>query len=796
MITIWSGADTPLATRVFAPAIRQFRPDVPANRFIRIHEEKDPPIPAKGEVVLACGNKALDKLKQISLLHKGRTLTAMREKPIPHGDGHFLLTYDPYLTLNEPDKAEIVAWDLRLAHRFLTTGTMEPKVGDYVYVSSYAAMIEEIKAEHAATGKPVKVAFDTETMGLYPWYKDKDFVVLQFTHRPGRSELLYIGPKLRPKPIEPGVIEQIRWLLTSPMVRLRMANGKFDLMWVREKWGIECTNFTFDTLLVGSLLNENRRNTLNLHAKLFTDFGGYDDKFNATYDKGHMEDVPPEPMRVYAGGDTDACYRVADIMQDELCEQPTLKTFYTTILHPAARAFEKIERRGVLVDQEKLAVLRADLQKVVKEGYKRQLELIPFRLRVKEKVKIEALLAAGRDPLLPSMMKAFFFSEAHGCLGLKALEFTPKTGEPTLGKSHLRTVAENAPNAQDFLKVMNETDSAYKTLSTFVDGFLKHLRPDGRFHPSYMLFHGEFGGDGAGGDESGTVTGRLSAKEPAFQTIPKKTYWAKRLRECYPAPKGKVVVSIDYSQGELKVVACFAPENTMIKAYKDGLDLHAVTGAKLALVDIKEFLTWKDSEDKEKLEAYEKYRGSAKPMNFGLLYGMGAEGFQAYAWAIYNLKLTLEEATKMRDAFFELYPGLIDFHTRQKTIVNLHGEVVSPLGRVRHLPTIHANDRSVKSKAERQAINSPIQSTLADMLQWAIALIDAELGEDFQVVGNIHDAMVAYVDENKVQTLIPQVLDIMGNLPFHKLGWQPQLKFTSDAEYGPNLAEMKKFKVK
>ena len=112
-----------------------------------------------------------------------------------------------------------------------------------------------------------------------------------------------------------------------------------------------------------------------------------------------------------------------------------------------------------------------------------------------------------------------------------------------------------------------ETDSAAKTLSTFVEGFLRYLRPDGRLHPGYMLFHGGFGDDED--DESGTVTGRLSAKEPAFQTLPKKTKWAKRLRECYPAPPGKVVVVIDYRQGELKVVACFAPEPTMIDAVQE-----------------------------------------------------------------------------------------------------------------------------------------------------------------------------------------------------------------------------------
>ena len=309
-----------------------------------------------------------------------------------------------------------------------------------------------------------------------------------------------------------------------------------------------------------------------------------------------------------------------------------------------------------------------------------------------------------------------------------------------------------------------------------------------------MLFHGGFSDDED--DESGTVTGRLSAKEPAFQTNPKKTKWAKRLRECYPAPPGKVVVVIDYSQGELKVVACFAPEPTMIKAYLDGLDLHAVTGAKLAGVEFKEFLSWKDSESADLSALYEKHRGDAKPANFGLLYGQTAKGFMNYCWKAYGIRLTLAEAEKMRDAFFELYPELLTFHTRQINLVKNWQEVRSPLGRVRHLPTIKSPIWKISSKAERQAINSPIQSTLADMMEWAIALIDdAFPNEEVQVVGNIHDAIVAYIDADKVQTYLPQVMQIMSNLPLKDLGWNPPLKFTVDAEVGQNLADVKKFKL-
>ena len=111
-----------------------------------------------------------------------------------------------------------------------------------------------------------------------------------------------------------------------------------------------------------------------------------------------------------------------------------------------------------------------------------------------------------------------------------------------------------------------------------------------------------------------------AVKDPAFQTLPKKTVWAKKIRSCFIAPPGKAMLSVDYSQGELKVVACMANEQKMLDAYEKGLDLHAVTGAKLGGVSLEEFLTWKDGVDPKAIALFDKYRGSAKPANFGLVW--------------------------------------------------------------------------------------------------------------------------------------------------------------------------------
>lgn len=793
-LIIWTAADTQLLTKTFADVLRSFRPDVPIHKFVPWKEDAPAPEAGGGDVVMVCGSKPLDTMRREGAVAKNRTLNSMREKPLKRGDGHYLVSFDPFLMMNEPEKQEMLEWDVRLAVRLMRTGSTAPDVGKYRWVNTYQPMIDWIEARYAETGKAVDVACDTETMGFHPWYPDKDIVSISFTAKPGTAEVLYLGPQKAPIGLAPHIplFDQIRWLLTSPKVKLRFSNGKYDLIWIAEKWGIECTNFRFDNMLVGSLLNENRSNSLNMHAKIMTDIGGYDDAFNGQYDKGHMEKIPAgDDLLLYAGGDTDAAQRVADVLRDDLAEDHRLTKFYLTILHPAARAFEKIERRGVLVDQEKYAALRQDLKKVVRDSTDRAMSLLPNKMKIKYRERIEEQIAEGKNPLLPSILKEFFFTPSG--LNLKPRMRTGKTLEPSMAKAHLRLFGD-VPAAKEMVAALTEMDSAAKTLSTFVEGFLKHLRPDGRFHTTYYLAKGEF--EGHDDDDGGTNTGRLSAKDPAFQTTPKKTRWAKRIRECFPAPPGKVVLSLDYRQGELKIVACVAPEPTMLAAYDAGLDLHAVTGAKLAQVELDEFMAWKDNSDTALALLFERHRGNAKPANFGLLYGMQVEGFMNYAWANYGIRLTYAEAEQMRNAFFELYPGLLDYHGKQRDLVRMTERVRSPLGRVRHLPMIRSWDRQIKSKAERQAINSPIQSCLSDMMIWAIALIeDAYPNGEIEIVGMIHDAMIAYVPAQDVLLWAGRAMEVMSNLPFHELGWKPQLEFSVDAEAGPNLAEVKKLKL-
>lgn len=737
-----------------------------------------------GDLLFVMGAEPKEHMESLGLIPKKKTVTYLRETlwPMPNG-AHAMFSFSCGVENTDYGMFVNLVLDTRMAIRYCQTGTLKPVVGDYRWVEDFTDITDYIQAQYAKTGQPVEVSADLETLGLNEYDPTAWIITIFFSAEEGKSDGIAFqqGQELTAKQRQ-----HITWLLNTPMVSLRGANLKYDVNWMVEKWGIHCTNFRFDTLLVGSLLDENRSNSLNIHAKLFTPIGGYDDEFNAKYDKSRMDLAladDPDGFKVYAGGDTDACLRVARVMKADLLSQPGLCNFYINILHPAARAYEKVQRTGVLVNTDvmhdlhnEIVVYQAQLQSSARE-------IVGARLYIKHCDDDQNL-----NLQKASFLKDFFFSPSG--LGLKPIMFTEKAKAQSweyasTSLDHLRMFGKH-PKAAPLVKLLEEYSSASKTLSTYVDGFMKHLRPDSRFHPSYFFYAGDR--DSA---EGGTVTGRLSAKDPAFQTIPKHTKWAKKLRRAYIAPEGYVIMGRDYSQGELKIAACVANEQTMIQAYLNGIDLHAVTASRLAGYGFEEFMALKENDP----DTYDAIRQLGKAGNFGLLYGMGPEGFMNYAQLNYGVDMNLAEATENRNAFFELYTGLPEWHNRQKRTASTQGRVVSPLGRIRHLPLIKSRNNAERSKAERQSINSPVQATLSDMALWATALWDQngymEIAPSF---GMVHDALYFYVPADEAQKWYEVSGEIMENLPFHKVGWSPQLQFTSDAEFGYTLDNMKKVK--
>lgn len=341
------------------------------------------------------------------------------------------------------------------------------------------------------------------------------------------------------------------------------------------------------------------------------------------------------------------------------------------------------------------------------------------------------------------------------------------------------------PEAKEFVRIIREDSSITKTYGTYVVGFLKHLRSDGRYHPTYYLFVGD-----QEEGEGGAITGRLSCKAPAFQTVPKHTFWAPRIRRCYIAPPGYVVVERDYDQGELRVIACIANETNMLAVFKSGRDIHVDTAAPFAGYTYDSLMALQQTDQ----HLFEETRQLGKAGNFGLCFGMKEDGFVIYARVNYGVELEWEQAHEFRETYFQKYPRLPIYHKAARNYAKEHKQIRTPLGRVRHLPLIKSPIQEVASKAERQAINSPVQGTLTDMTLWTIALEhQSGLAAIAPCWGACHDSILNYVPEDQADEIVPQQLEQMENLPFGKVNWSPQVKFTADARIGKNWGELKKF---
>jgi DNA polymerase I-like protein with 3'-5' exonuclease and polymerase domains len=757
------------------------------------------------DVVLAMGYKALGKIQAAAMLPSSMSLRASRGQRIKAEGPSFLTTHDPRDIWTEWSLRGEIRWDAQLARRLHTTGTLRPKVGDYRWVDTagLGMMVDEIKRRADQTGKPVRVAHDTETMGFFPWYPEVNIVSTQWSIDPGHARVF--DHTTDPVLVNPQTQQYVRWLMTAPEVRVWGANLKFDLVWEAYKWGIECTNFTFDTVLAGSLVDENRSNSLGWHAKAYTPLGGYDDDM-AALDKSKMEELivkEPDKFRVYSGGDADATLQSGARIQKKLHLDFELERFYLGLLHPAARAFERVESRGLLVDQERFRVLRAELVTEIQHLTARGWAMVPKSIRAKFYENPKLSLAA--------FLVDFLFDHREG-LRLKPTVWSKKKkygknhakhGEKfpsTSIKDHLGQFRHHA-RAGGFIQTLEEINSATKTLQTYIDGFLEHLRPDGRFHPTYALHNGSLFEGKKQVDDAGTVTGRLSAKDPAVQTIPKHTRWAKRLRACYVPPPGMVFWESDFSQGELRIAACVAREANMIQAYATGMDLHGITGSETEgmgyeeLMRLKKFAKGTPENDKAK-----EVRQGGKAGNFGWLYGMspsgldGHGGFVAYAWQVYGVRVTAREAARAQDTFFGLWPALLDWHDRQRELARRHKFVRSPLGRIRHLPLIDSPDQQTRRKAERHAINSPVQATLSDLCIDAAARIEKELDftdEVLCVIGSTHDALYGYARAKDAHQNVSEVARCMANgrLP-ERFGWDHQLEFPCEIEIGEHWGSM------
>ncbi len=525
------------------------------------------------------------------------------------------------------------------------------------------------------------------------------------------------------------VIEQLKPLFESPNVATIAHNLKFDAC-VLANVGIEIKGAIFDTMLESYVVNSSAApHKLDRLALKFlnTDTTKYEDvvgkgKGQLTFDQVEVADATN-----YAAEDADIALRLHNVFWPQIQDSVKLQHVFKVIDMPLVPVLMRMENHGVRLDTASLARQSADL------------------LERMNAIEAEIYQIAGTEFNLssPKQIGEVLFER----LGLPGSKKTSK-GEFSTAESVLAELAIN----YDVPRLILDYRSLFKLKSTYTDKLPKLINPSTqRVHTSYQ--------------QAVAVTGRLSSVDPNLQNIPIRTSDGKHIRESFIAEPGGVLVSVDYSQIELRLMAHLSSDAGLLEAFAKGHDIHSYTAAEVfgAPLDAVSF----------------DQRRQAKAINFGLIYGMSAFGLSQ------NLQLEVALAQAYIDQYFARYPKVREFMDRVREQAKEHKFVDTLYGRRIHLPDISSRHYGQRQHAERAAINAPLQGSAADIMKLAMIEVDrwlVESGCQCKMIMQVHDELVLECAESEQDEVISNVKRIMENTT--KL----QVPLIADAGVGLNWA--------
>ncbi len=573
-----------------------------------------------------------------------------------------------------------------------------------------------------------RIAFDVETRGIQPLAPDATIHCLGIA-TPQCSWVIpfdYPGSKFQSQEVAKGVFEVVHKAVTQSSLRIVCAhNGKFDNKWLRSQFGARFP-LNFDTMLADYLLDENSPHGLKYLASLYFNAPSYDIP------------VPPDPNVVslqklakYCALDVYYTLSLQKILEEELKKDRRIEGVFHNLLMPASGLFEEVELHGVYVDVDKMESTYSYLKGQIEELENGLNQLAGRKINWNSPQQVASVL--------------------YGDLKLPIVAFTSSGNPSTSSEEALPYLINEHPIVEKLLKYREKVK-----LYQFIESWKEKINPETRrMYPSFKLH--------------GTVTGRLSCEEPNLQQVPRDP----EVRTLITAPPGWVLVEADYSQVELRVAAALSKDRAMRTAFQTGEDIHmktamAVTGLPAEKID-------------------KEMRKKAKAVNFGFVYGMGAAKFRNYAKVKYGVDLTEEEAYAFRERFFELYPDLPKWHERQRGFVTARGYVRTPIGRKRHLPEIVSNDKALRSEAERQAINSPVQGAASDINLFSAIRISRTFPDDVRIIATVHDAVLMEVRESRIEEILPQIKLLMEDREaiFEAFGWDIPVPLEVEIKVGP-----------
>ena len=534
------------------------------------------------------------------------------------------------------------------------------------------------------------------------------------------------------------VIEALRPALTDPAIPKYGHNAPYDLVVLR-RYGIDVSPITFDTMVGEWVCDPGSRNLglKNLAwVRLGVQMTEIADLIGSGRNQITMDRVPVELAAPYAAADAALTYRLVGVLRPELEEKQAWKLF-SEIEMPLVPIIADMDMAGVLLDVPFLREMSAELSE---------------RLRVLEQ-EIDALSGGyGHfNPGSPKQLNEVLFD--HLKLTTEGLRKTSH------GFSTAADVLESLRGEHPIVEKILHWRELQKLQSTYVDALPTLVHPlTGRVHTSF--------------NQTGTSTGRLSSSNPNLQNIPIRTEEGRRVRRAFIAPAGHCLLSVDYSQVELRILAHYSQDAALLAAFREGQDIHRATAAAVYHVPLEEV-------------TYEQ-RSFAKSVNFGLMYGMGA-----YRLARES-NLTLAEAEAFIAGYFQQFPGVRRYLDASLQRARELGYVETLLGRRRYFPILHEKGPvqasfQARQRAEREAINMPIQGTAADIIKIAMINLAHALkdgGYQAKLILQVHDELVLEVPDDEIETVAPLTVEIMES------AFTLDAPLVADARVGTNWAEM------
>jgi DNA polymerase I len=558
------------------------------------------------------------------------------------------------------------------------------------------------------------VCFDTETTSLDPM--TAKIVGMSFSVEAGSGAYLPLTHDYFDVPEQLNLAEtlaKVKPILENPAVKKVGQNLKYD-QHVLANHGIALKGIAHDTLLQSYVFESHK--THNMDDLAMRHLGIKTISFDEVAGKGAKQvgfnQVTVEVAAVYAAEDADITLQLHQAMYPVVQADEKLNFIYSEIEMPSRDVLFTIERNGVLIDQGML---------------NRQSNEIGMKLMDLEK---QAFELAGQPFNLasPKQLQEILF----GKLGIKPTKKTP-SGAPSTDEDVLQELALDYP----LPKVLLEYRGLAKLKSTYTDKLPKMINAQtGRVHTSY--------------NQAVAITGRLASSDPNLQNIPVRTAEGRRIREAFIAPAGSVIVSADYSQIELRIMAHLSQDEGMLSAFANNEDIHRATAAEI-------FGCEREAVTNEQ-------RRYAKVINFGLIYGMSAFGLAQ------NLNIDRSAAQSYIERYFARYPGVRAYMQDTREVAKQKGYVETYFGRRLWVPEINSSNGMRRAGAERAAINAPMQGTAADLIKLAMIAVQNWIAAqelNTKLIMQVHDELVLEVPEAEldlVKTMLPQLMQNVAKL--------------------------------